>query len=54
MGKIFYMKKKPLTIQCERCGIEIAQGYTFGYIFYCEYCIKIEERAKAVQDFDND
>lgn len=53
MGKLLHINDKPLKIICERCYTEIGQGYTYGYMFYCDECMKVLERAQAVKDFDN-
>ena len=55
MSKVYRLSKEepPLTIICEGCSVEIGKGYTYGYMFYCEDCMKAIERAARVNaEFD--
>lgn len=53
MGKLIHIRETTFTIICERCYIEIGHGYTYGYMFYCDECTRMLERARAVEDFDS-
>lgn len=55
MGKLIKLRESvPLRIFCERCFEEIGEGFTYGYLFYCDECMRIIERAKAVEEMDTD